>query len=88
MSPISSTATSEGLTAGLVGVPLIILANAMTIGIYNKYYDGFDAGKECMVGHIALLVQANLYVPVVWGIYHIARWLGRRSESSRETKRD
>jgi hypothetical protein len=75
-SPLSFRDTSLGLTASCVGVSLIIVANAMTIRIYNGDYNGFLKGKECMIGHILLLIQANLYLPLVWLIYHFAYGLG------------
>jgi hypothetical protein len=75
-SVLSFRNTSFGLTASCVGVMLIVVANAMTIRIYNREYNGFLLGKECMIGHILLLLQANLYVLFVWLIYHIAYGLG------------
>jgi hypothetical protein len=86
ISPIMSDATSEGLTAGVVGVLLIIFANIITMVIYDNHFNGFAAGKECMMGHIALLVQANLYIPIVWLLYQVSRWYGALSATSIEKK--
>lgn len=63
MSPVGSDAASEALTCGLVGVPLIITANAITMAIYGS---DFSAGRACMLAHILLLVQTNFYLPLIW----------------------
>ncbi|KAL7501927.1 hypothetical protein ACHAWX_000404 [Stephanocyclus meneghinianus] len=63
-SPLWSNAMREALDYSMVGVPLIIMANAITLAIYMS--EDFKAGTECMVAHIHLLATSNFYIPFVW----------------------
>jgi hypothetical protein len=80
-SPLSSQATSDGLNAGIIGVPLIILANILTIAIYQQENSDFTTGRKCMIAHILLLLHANLHLPIVWGTYRIWKHFTRRGAS-------
>ena len=67
LSPFGSKAPNQAMVMGVAGVPMIILANALTMGMYSM--EGFDQGQHCMMAHILLLVQTNIHVPIVWWIY-------------------
>jgi len=65
---IAGETTSEALNCGVAGVPLIIVANVITIAIYG---DDFKAGTDCMVAHIYMLASTNCYIPFVWYIHRV-----------------
>ena len=67
-SHIAGETTSEALNCSLAGVPLIIVANVITIAIYG---DDFKAGTDCMIAHISILASANCYIPFVWWIHRV-----------------
>ena len=66
--PLESHAIRQSLTWSLISVPLIILANAVTLAIYDRN-DDFSNGSHCMVAHILLLVQTNIQTPIVWWVH-------------------
>ena len=83
-SPIGSDACKQGLWFSCSGVPLIILANAITTSLYQNM--NFVEGRDCMIAHILLLVQTNAHLPVIWWIHNTwAEMLLDKSEESAAT---